>query len=139
MQDLATESEEIQEGKKQKLEEKEKRAEAKEKKKKDTQAALDALQAQWEVCGVVCECGANTAGVLVACPVAGMKRCATCGDIKPRLCVKKAWLRCRTQAAAPHRPCPVASSPHRGGCCLTPMISHMATHSSWLAGARTRQ
>ena len=45
--------------------------------------AGEALKAAWEQCGAACVCGGQP------CPVAGMKRCATCFDVKTRMCVKR--------------------------------------------------
>ena len=47
-------------------------------------AAAAALQSAWEKCGKGCICG-----LAEACPIKGLKRCSTCGDIKSRVCIKK--------------------------------------------------
>ena len=50
------------------------------------------LQDAWERCGATCACEAEWPAV---CPVAGMKRCATCKDVKPRICVKRVCVAAR--------------------------------------------
>ena len=66
---------------------------AAEQKKADASAAVEALHAAWATCGEVCTCER------VPCPVAGLKKCATCGDIKSRLCIKKACVAARKPLA----------------------------------------
>jgi len=55
-------------------------------KKAEVEGDWQELQDAWERCGAACTCEAEWPAV---CPVAGMKRCATCKDVKSRMCVKR--------------------------------------------------
>ena len=61
-------------------------------KKAEAEEEWKELQDAWEWCGATCACEAEWPAV---CPVAGMKRCATCKDVKPRICVKRACVAAR--------------------------------------------
>ena len=55
-------------------------------KKAEVEGDWQELQDARERCGAACTCEAEWPAV---CPVAGMKRCATCKDVKSRMCVKR--------------------------------------------------
>lgn len=65
-------------------------------KKAEAQEAVQELQDAWLRCGVTCSCEAEWPAV---CLVAGMKRCASCGDVKPRVCVKRPCVAARRPLA----------------------------------------
>ena len=69
--------------------------------KQDAEAEARAqLAAAFEKCGAGCVCGADP------CPVAGLKRCVTCGDIKKRVCGKQVCKAARDAAAPKALPAP---------------------------------
>jgi hypothetical protein len=61
-------------------------------KKAEVEEATQELQDAWARCGVACMCGAEWP---VVCLVVGMKRCATCNDVKLRVCVKRQYVAAR--------------------------------------------
>ena len=63
-------------------------------KKREREDEEHTLLAAWELCGTRCACDLGD-----LCPVKGMKRCEFCGDIKKRVCGKRACI----EKAAPLR------------------------------------
>jgi len=74
-------------------------------KKAGVEQAAQELQDAWVRCGVVCTCEAEWP---VVCLVAGMKRCATCNDVKPRVCVKRQCVAARRPLMLMPPPNPLA-------------------------------
>ena len=74
-------------------------------KKAEVEEATQELQDAWARCGVACMCGAEWP---VVCLVVGMKRCATCHDVKPRVCVKRQCVAARRPLLLMPPPNPLA-------------------------------
>ena len=58
-------------------------------KKEEAEAAAKEQRTAFDRCQPLCVCGSTP------CPMAALKLCATCGDIKQRLCIKAACVAAR--------------------------------------------
>lgn len=74
--------------------EKDERKRLAEEKKKEAADAVRKLEAAWNRCARACKCRQTP------CAMAGFKKCATCGEIKKRVCTKAECVKARTDANA---------------------------------------